>query len=108
MPSDAREKFFYKGYQFPVCARCTGVIISSVLAIGVFFKRKVAVWKCIVMSGVMFMDWFIQYVGVLESTNRRRFVTGLVGGFGYTTLHLYTYKFVLDKIVNKCLRRKKV
>lgn len=27
----AERSFFYKGYQFPVCARCTGVTIGQFL-----------------------------------------------------------------------------
>lgn len=50
------------------------------------------------MSGIMFFDWFIQYINIKESTNKRRFVTGLIGGFGYSTLHLYLYKFIIEKI----------
>ncbi len=50
------------------------------------------------MFGIMFFDWFIQYINIKESTNKRRFVTGLIGGFGYSTLHLYLYKFIIEKI----------
>lgn len=31
------RSFFISGYQFPVCARCTGVIISAIIATIVFF-----------------------------------------------------------------------
>ncbi len=40
MPLDASEKFFYKGYKFPVCARCTDVIVSSFLAFLFLLKRS--------------------------------------------------------------------
>ena len=32
------RSFFIKGYQFPVCARCTGVLVSSIAACMVFFS----------------------------------------------------------------------
>jgi uncharacterized membrane protein len=35
------------------------------------------------MMAIMGVDWGIQYCGLLESTNRRRFVTGMLGGAGY-------------------------
>lgn len=92
------RSFFYKGYQFPVCARCTGVILSSILAVIVFAKKKISVVTCILMSSVMLIDWTIQRLGIKQSTNKRRFITGLIGGFGYATLHLYAYKWVWDKI----------
>lgn len=92
------RSFFYKGYQFPVCARCTGVILSSLLAVIVFTKKKISAITCMVMSSVMLIDWFIQRLGIKPSTNRRRFITGLIGGFGYATLHLHAYKWVWDKL----------
>lgn len=95
------RSFFYKGFQFPVCARCTGVILSSVAAFFVFLKKKLSVFLCISLSGIMFLDWFLQYKGIRESTNKRRLITGLIGGFGYSTLHLYFYKFIFDKLFRK-------
>ncbi len=92
------RSFSYKGYQFPICARCTGVIISAIVAVIVFFKKKISIVWCILMSGVMLTDWLLQYFNIKESTNKRRFITGFIGGFGYSTLHLYFYKYVFDKI----------
>ena len=40
------------------------------------------------MAGIMLTDWSLQYFGIKESTNSRRFVTGLIGGFGLNTLKL--------------------
>ena len=92
------RSFFYKNYQFPVCARCTGVLLATCVAVMVFIKKRVSKIVCFIMSGVMLTDWMSQYLGIKESTNVRRFVTGLVGGFGYTTLHLYLYRFIYKKI----------
>ena len=92
------RSFFFKGYQFPVCARCTGVIISAIIAIVVFFKKKISIKICIAMSNVMLFDWGIQYLNIKESTNQRRLLTGLVGGFGYSTLHLHFYYYIYRKL----------
>lgn len=97
------RSFFYKGYQFPVCARCTGVIISAFLATLLFFKKKLPLWLCISMSSVMLIDWSLQYMKIKESTNTRRLITGLIGGFGYSTIHLYFYWYVYKKIKELCL-----
>lgn len=70
------------------CARCTGVIISYFLALILFKKYKVPWQLCIIMAGIMLTDWSLQYFGIKESTNSRRFVTGLIGGFGLNTLKL--------------------
>lgn len=92
------RSFFVKGYQFPVCARCTGVLISSVLATLLFFKKKLPISLCVALSSVMLFDWGIQYLKIKESTNIRRLVTGLIGGFGYTTLHLHFYCYIFKKL----------
>lgn len=92
------RSFFVKGYQFPVCARCTGVLISSVLATLLFFKKKLPISLCVALSSVMLFDWGIQYLKIKESTNTRRLVTGLIGGFGYTTLHLHFYCYIFNKL----------
>lgn len=94
------RSFFYKGYQFPVCARCTGVIVSSIIATIIFIKKKLPINLCIALSNVMLIDWGLQYLKIKESTNTRRFITGLIGGFGYSTLHLYLYNFLFKKIVS--------
>lgn len=95
------RSFFYHNYQFPVCARCTGVIISALIALIVFIKKKISITVCVIMSCVMFADWFIQFIGLRDSTNKRRFVTGLIGGFGYSTLHLYFYRFIWRTVLKK-------
>ncbi|MBQ7756578.1 MAG: DUF2085 domain-containing protein [Oscillospiraceae bacterium] len=92
------RSFFINKYQFPVCARCTGVIISSIIALFVFIRYKTPFITCFFMSYVMFMDWFIQYLQIKESTNVRRFITGLIGGFGYSTLQFYFYEYIFKKI----------
>lgn len=92
------RSFFIKGFQFPVCARCTGVIISAIIATILFVKKKLPIGICIAMSSVMLLDWGIQYLKIKESTNARRLITGLIGGFGYSTLHLYFYYFIYKKL----------
>lgn len=96
------RSFFIHGYQFPVCARCTGVIIASSIACVMFFIYRIQVITSIFCCGIMFLDWLIQRVGIKESTNSRRFITGLIGGYGFMTLQLYLYKIIILAIV-KCV-----
>lgn len=93
------RSFFIHGYQFPVCARCTGVIIASSIACVMFFIYRIQVITSIFCCGIMFLDWLIQRVGIKESTNSRRFITGLIGGYGFMTLQLYLYKIIILAIV---------
>lgn len=94
------RSFFYKGYQFPICARCTGVLISTVISCVVFFFWRLD-WKwCVFLCTAMFTDWLIQHVGIKESTNIRRLLTGLLGGYGFMTLQLYAYSMAAKWIEN--------
>ncbi len=81
------RSFTYGGYQFPVCARCTGILVSIPAAyMAALSRKKIPVSLCALMVGMMAVDGFLQYIGIKESTNRRRFITGLCGGFGMTVL----------------------
>ena len=91
------RSFFLRGYQFPVCARCTGVIIGYLLAVPIYdisgFHKKTS------LSGCLFMlaDWGIQKIRLKESTNARRFLTGLIGGFGLMSIQIEIIRCVVQK-----------
>ncbi|OON92088.1 MAG: hypothetical protein ATN34_04735 [Epulopiscium sp. Nele67-Bin002] len=93
-----QRSFFYKKFQFPVCARCTGVIVATAISVPVFFAYKISILTAIIMSAVMLADWSIQYFGIKQSTNFRRLLSGLIGGFGWSTLHLYFYSYIIQMI----------
>lgn len=77
------RSFSFRQYQFPVCARCCGTLIGEISAIIAFVKRKrTPIIVSIICAIIMFIDWFVQYIGVKESNNHRRFITGIIGGFG--------------------------
>ena len=94
------RSFFIKGKQFPVCARCTGVLLGQFLAIllaivGIRFNIIVSILLLLIMG----MDWFIQYVGLLRSNNIRRVITGFSGGLGLFSLYInIVLVFVLQLI----------
>lgn len=82
------RSFFIKGKQFPVCARCTGVFLGQLMAVILEIKKKN---KSIKLSGALLMtmglDWFLQEIGLRESTNIRRLITGFMGGLGLFGLY---------------------
>lgn len=78
----ADRSFFFKGYQFPVCARCTGVLIGYCLTIPIYLLLSFYYQHCFVACLIMLLDWMIQYFKIRESTNFRRLITGILGGFG--------------------------
>ena len=81
------RSFFLKNKQFPICARCTGVFIGQITALVLFLLHiQIPLLLCIVFCLIMFCDWFIQRLKILHSTNSRRLITGIFGGYGYMTI----------------------
>lgn len=92
------RSFFFRQYQFPVCARCCGVLCGELLAIIFFVKKKIIRPEInIVAAGTMFLDWYVQHIGKLQSNNRRRFVSGILGGLGCWSLWLSIFSFIKKK-----------
>ena len=90
------RSFFYKGYQFPVCARCTGVLIGEVVAlILILCSIKVSLIGSIAFLIPMGIDWGLQFLKILESDNIRRLITGTLGGIGLT----YVYYNIVVMII---------
>jgi uncharacterized membrane protein len=92
------RSFYIRGYQMPVCARCFGVIIGYLAAVPCFFLIGFSLLFSLLGSLVMFADWIIQEAGVKKSTNIRRLVTGIAGGFGIMSLQLHLLKSILQLI----------
>jgi uncharacterized membrane protein len=82
------RSFAYKGYQFPVCARCTGVFASFPLSVYCSVKKNLSPGTCLRMCSVMLTDWLLQYLDIKQSNNSRRLITGFIGGLGFNTLYL--------------------
>lgn len=93
------RSFYYKKCQFPICARCTGVIIATIVVVPLFFRIRLSLTMSIILSGVMLLDWGIQYLGIKESTNIRRMITGIIGGVGWSTIHMYCYMYLFNLIM---------
>lgn len=92
------RSFFWHGYQFPICARCTGVMIGQLLAVLLYWSIKVPAIILILFCGILFGDWFLQYVGIRESNNQRRLFTGVLGGYALTTTYFLIGEFILVQL----------
>lgn len=93
------RSFFYKGYQFPVCARCTGVLCGNLTAIPLFLTWGGNYRTSIAAALVMLVDWMFQYWDIIESNNLRRLITGIFGGYGIMTAEMLVYRNVV-RLVN--------
>jgi uncharacterized membrane protein len=89
------RSFFIHSYQFPICARCTGVLIGYILSIPCFFIQGFFYQLAFISILIMFLDWSIQYLKILQSTNLRRLITGILGGYGIMSIQLFIITQIL-------------
>jgi len=77
------RSFRFRGLTMPLCARCLGAGIGHVASVLLFaFGVFPPLWMDLTGMCVIYADWALQeYAGVMSS-NPRRLVTGLFGGFG--------------------------
>jgi len=94
----AERSFFINNYQFPVCARCTGVLIgyifSPILLLISNYRTYIALALCL----TMFIDWCIQYLKIKQSNNIRRLLTGIAGGIGIMNIFIYLIEISINFI----------
>ncbi|MFJ7732141.1 DUF2085 domain-containing protein [Lysinibacillus sp. NPDC097231] len=80
MPS---RSFFYKGVQFPICARCTGICIGYIIGIFILgFYNTLPFAYALTLTIPMIIDGTGQLFNKWSSTNNRRLLTGILGGIG--------------------------
>lgn len=81
------RSFKFKGYQFPVCSRCTGILTGQILAIIIYLiKIRIPIYVSIFFLLIMFLDWYVQYKQIKKSTNIRRFITGNLAGIAQISI----------------------
>lgn len=77
------RSFFYRGRQFPLCARCTGIFLGYILAIlFLLFVEPMPLFFAAVFLIPLIIDGGFQYLKYWKSTNFRRLMTGIWAGFG--------------------------
>ena len=67
------RSFYWKGTQFPICARCTGELVGILLCPVTFPLVSWSPWIFAVLMLPMILDGVIQMLTSYESNNRRRF-----------------------------------
>ena len=84
------RSFSLRNYQLPLCARCTGILCGYILAIVLLLLRfKVKFYMCVVMVVPLVLDGSLQYFFKIMSNNIRRFITGILFGFGIIQIIAY-------------------
>lgn len=93
------RSFFFYGYQFPICSRCTGIIIGYVVSLLLLSLNTVfPIWLCVVLCLFMVIDGGIQLILFIMSNNARRFITGILFGIGAVDL-IINFIIILAKTV---------
>ena len=93
------RSFFFRGRQFPVCARCTGFYITGIASIILLDFFPITLNLTTFLIGILLVipsaiDGGIQYFYKIESTNARRLITGLLGGVGLILIYFYSFSLI--------------
>lgn len=80
-----------------MCARCTGVLAGQLVGFPIAIKKNISTLTAVLCCETTMLDWSLQYSGVKKSTNKRRLVTGLLGGFGLAVIYVNIIRFVIKK-----------
>ncbi len=81
------RSFFFRGKQFPVCARCTGIHLGY-LSMPFFLFKLIYInfLFSIILIIPTVIDGLTQAYFDRESTNSLRFITGLMSGIGLMSI----------------------
>lgn len=102
------RSFFFKGKQFPICARCTGILAGYFLGIFIAYITHCRNYLWFLLLIVpMTIDGGMQLIFKIESNNLRRLITGILGGIGiiyiFISIHMFTVWWV-TKAVEFCIQ----
>lgn len=91
------RSFHYKCKQFPVCARCTGILLGY-CTIPLFYfgiiKTPVIIIAIIIIP--LIIDSITQYSGLRESNNTLRLITGILAGFAFSALVVIAANLIIS------------
>ena len=84
------RSFYFRGKQFPICARCTGELVGMILCI-----PTLICWGCpsfgvvLLLMVPLIVDGSVQKLTSYESGNIRRLITGIL--FGMALIFTFVY-----------------
>ena len=97
------RSFFFRGKQFPFCARCTGIYVGYAIFIPALWFIKIDIYWALLAILPTTIDGLTQAYFNRESNNFLRFTTGILAGYGlaglsdfiaYWIVHFFKYLFV--------------
>lgn len=92
----ATRSFFFKGFQFPLCARCTGILVGEIVAcLLLLCNIHIDVFIAVLLICTTVLDGMIQLLGKYESTNFKRLFSGLIAGIGLIFILAHVIHYLL-------------
>jgi uncharacterized membrane protein len=77
------RSFAWRGRQFPVCARCTGILLGwATYPLFLLGLAVLPLWLALALNVPALADGLTQATGRRTSTNALRLATGLLAGLG--------------------------
>ncbi len=96
------RSFFYKGRQFPICARCTGIYIGYVAIFVFAFTLTYIPAICSFFLLIpTIIDGITQAYCNRESNNAIRLITGIMFGVGCSSLGAILAKYISELILTQ-------
>ncbi|MCK9222716.1 MAG: DUF2085 domain-containing protein [Limnochordia bacterium] len=87
------RSLFIRGYQLPLCARCTGILVGYICG-GIYaLLYGTLSWKITLLFMLpLLIDGMGQYLGLWISTNPRRLISGILAGIAtdFLVYHIAT------------------
>ncbi len=94
------RSFFWKGKQFPVCARCTGIHIGYLAyPFFLFDLFSLNIWVTLALMLPTYADGLVQAFLKVESNNLRRVTTGFMAGVGVVSMVCIVGTIIGEKIL---------
>ena len=87
------RSFFIRGYQLPLCARCTGIMIGNIIGLMTFWI-DFPLWTALLMIP-MALDGTVQRFTDYEANNRRRLITGLLWGVASVAMTFFLIRLLI-------------
>lgn len=94
------RSFHIRGWQFPICSRCMGILTGQIIGIMMYvLSFQIPFWLDACFLGIMFLDWYLQYKQIKESTNVRRFLTGNLAGIAQMSIFIKVVTMFITWII---------
>lgn len=87
------RSFYFRGKQFPICARCTGELVGMIVCI-----PTLIFWGCpsfgivLLLMVPLIIDGSVQKLTSYESGNIRRLITGILFGMALVFTFVYFHR----------------